>query len=147
MLYRANFDTNKGSIRMCEKNGWRIVGKRENIGKNKFGLWQSTVIMEHRSKTVGEDLQANILNFNTMPAVTQKNNPKNGVVILCLIFKNQTSRTRMCTSSSCCSVTRLGAFIIKSWAAPLSGNAITSRIVSSSAKSITILSIPGAIPA
>ena len=30
----------------------------------------------------------------------------------------------MCTSSSCCSVTRLGAFIIKSWAAPLSGNAI-----------------------
>lgn len=55
MLYRANFDTNKGSIRMCEKNSWRIVGKREKIGKNKFGLWQSTVIMERRSKTVGVD--------------------------------------------------------------------------------------------
>lgn len=54
-LYRAIFDTNKGSIRMCEKNGWRIVGKRENIAKNKFGLWQSTVIMERRSKTVGVD--------------------------------------------------------------------------------------------
>ena len=52
MLYRANFDTNKGSIRICEKNSWRIVGKRENIGKNKFGLWQSAVIMERRSKTV-----------------------------------------------------------------------------------------------
>ena len=55
MLYRANFDTNKGSIRICEKNGWRIVGKRENIGKNKFGLWQSTVVMKHRGKTVGVD--------------------------------------------------------------------------------------------
>ena len=116
-------------------------------GNFRYKQGQSTVIMEHRSKTVGVDLQANILNFNTMPTVAQKNNPKNGVVILCLILKNQTSRTRMCTSSSCCSVTRLGAFIIKSWAAPLSGNAITSRIVSSSAKSITILSIPGAIPA
>ncbi len=116
-------------------------------GNFRYKQGQSTVIMERRSKTVGVDLQANILNFNTMPTVTQKNNPQNGVVFLCLIFKNQTSRTRMCTSSSCCSVTRLGAFIIKSWAAPLSGNAITSRIVSSSAKSITILSIPGAIPA
>ncbi len=72
MLYRAIFDTNKGSIRMCEKNGWRIVGNRENIAKNKFGLWQSTVIMERRSKTVGVDLQANILNFNTMLTVTHK---------------------------------------------------------------------------
>ena len=55
---------------MCEKNSWRIVGKRENIAQNKFGLWQSAVIMERRSKTVGADLQANILNFNTMRIVT-----------------------------------------------------------------------------
>ena len=55
---------------MCEKNGWRTVGNRENIVKNKFGLWQSTVIMEGRSKTVGVDLQANILNFNTIQTVT-----------------------------------------------------------------------------
>ena len=55
---------------MCEKNSWRIVGKRENIAKNKFGLWQSAVIMERRSKTVGVDLQVNILNFNVMPTVT-----------------------------------------------------------------------------
>lgn len=132
---------------MCEKNSWRIVGKRENIAQNKFGRCRPAVIMEHRSKTVGVDLQVNILILIQCQQPHIKNNPKNGVVILCLIFKNQTSRTRMCTSSSCCSVTRLGAFIIKSWAAPLSGNAITSRIVSSSAKSITILSIPGAIPA
>ena len=61
---------------MCEKNGWRTVGKRENVGKNKFGLWQSTVIMERRSKTVGVDLQANILNFNTMQTVTHKKRPQ-----------------------------------------------------------------------
>lgn len=80
MLYRANFDTNKGSIRICENNSWRIVGKRENIGKNKFGLWQSTVIMERRNKTVGVVLQANILNFNTMRIVTyKKTTPKMGL--------------------------------------------------------------------
>ncbi len=61
---------------MCEKNSWRIVGKRENIAKNKFGLWQSAVIMERRSKTVGVDLQANILNFNTMQTVTYKKQPQ-----------------------------------------------------------------------
>lgn len=66
---------------MCEKNSWRIVGNRENIGKNKFSLWQSTVIMERRSKTVGIDLQANILNFNTMPTVThKKTTPKMGLL-------------------------------------------------------------------
>lgn len=57
---------------MCEKNSWRTAGKRENIAKNKFGLWQSTVIMERRSKTVGVDLQVNILNFNTMRIVIYK---------------------------------------------------------------------------
>ena len=81
MLYRANFDTNKGSIRICEKNSWQVVGKRENIGKNKFGLWQSAVVMECRSKTVGVDLQANILNFNTMRIVTyKKTTPKMGLL-------------------------------------------------------------------
>lgn len=66
---------------MREKNSWRIVGKRENIAKNKFGLWQSTVIMERRSKTVGVDLQANILNFNTMQTYTyKKTTPKMGLL-------------------------------------------------------------------
>ena len=66
---------------MCEKNSWRTVGNRENIGKNKFGLWRFTVIMERRSKTVGVDLQANILNFNTMQTVTyKKTTPKMGLL-------------------------------------------------------------------
>lgn len=66
---------------MCEKNGWRIEDKRENIGKNKFGLWQSAVVMECRSKTVGVDLQVNILNFNTMRIVTYKiTTPKMGLL-------------------------------------------------------------------
>ena len=49
-------------------------------GNFRYKQGQSTIIMKHRSKTVGVDLQANILNFNTMQTVTQKNNPKNGVV-------------------------------------------------------------------
>lgn len=66
---------------MCEKNSWRTVGNREKIGKNKFGLWRFTVIMESRSKTVGVDLQVNILNFNTMQTVTyKKTTPKMGLL-------------------------------------------------------------------
>lgn len=61
---------------MCEKNSWRIVGKRENIAQNKFGRCRPAVIMEHRSKTVGVDLQVNILNFNTMQTVTYKKQPQ-----------------------------------------------------------------------
>lgn len=68
---------------MYEKNSWRIVGKRENIAKNKFGLWQPAVVMERRTKTVGVDLQANILNFNTMPTVThKKTTPKMGLFFM-----------------------------------------------------------------
>ena len=54
-LYRAIFSTNIRSIKMCLANGWRIVGTRENIAKDRFGVWQSTTIMERRSKTVGVD--------------------------------------------------------------------------------------------
>lgn len=54
-LYAHIFATNKGSIRMCEKNGFRIIGTRERIAKDKFGKWQDTVCMERRSKTVGID--------------------------------------------------------------------------------------------
>lgn len=54
-LYRAIFSTNTRSIKMCLANGWRIIGTRENIAKDKFGVWQSTTIMERRSKIVGID--------------------------------------------------------------------------------------------
>ena len=53
----------------------------------------------------------------------------------------------ICISLSCFSVTSPGAPSSTSCALLLSGNAITSRIVSSPAISITILSMPGAMPA
>jgi len=40
---------------MCEKAGWRLVGTREKIARDAFGVWQDTTIMEYRSKTVGID--------------------------------------------------------------------------------------------
>jgi len=57
----------------------------------------------------------------------------------CLIF--------ICTSRSCCSVTSQGAFISRSCAELFMGKATTSRMFSSSANSMTMRSMPGAIPA
>jgi len=39
---------NSASIRLHEKCGFRTVGFRERIAKDRFGLWRNTVIMEHR---------------------------------------------------------------------------------------------------
>ena len=39
---------NTGSIKLHEKCGFRMVGVRERIAKDKFGVWQDTVEMEYR---------------------------------------------------------------------------------------------------
>lgn len=54
-LYAAIFSINTASIKMCLKNGWRVVGTRERIAKDRFGTWQDTTIMERRSKIAGMD--------------------------------------------------------------------------------------------
>ena len=54
-LYAAIFSINVASIKMCLKNGWREVGIREKIAKDRFGVWQNTTVMERRSKIVGID--------------------------------------------------------------------------------------------
>ncbi|HWP79943.1 MAG TPA: GNAT family N-acetyltransferase [Candidatus Acidoferrum sp.] len=51
-LYGSVFDTNEASLRMCEKAGFRRVGTREAIAKNKDGVWQNTVIVERRSPKI-----------------------------------------------------------------------------------------------
>ena len=51
------------------------------------------------------------------------------------------------TSLSCISLTSLGAPHMRSCALPFMGNGMTSRIFSSSRSSMTMRSIPGAIPA
>ena len=49
-LYAAIFSVNIASIELHKKCGFRIIGYRENIAKDRFGNWQSTTIMERRNK-------------------------------------------------------------------------------------------------
>lgn len=43
------FPENKVSIELHKKFGFRIVGYREKISKNRFGYWQDTILLERRS--------------------------------------------------------------------------------------------------
>jgi len=40
---------NEPSIRLHERCGFRMVGYRERIGKDRFDVWRNTVLMERRS--------------------------------------------------------------------------------------------------
>ena len=53
-LYGSTFPENIASLRMQERCGFRLIGKRERIGKLK-GVWRDTVLTERRSKSVGAD--------------------------------------------------------------------------------------------
>ncbi len=54
-LYASIFSSNIASIKICTKNGFRIVGTREKIAKDIFNNWQDTTIVEYRSRTIGID--------------------------------------------------------------------------------------------
>ena len=41
---------NTTSIRLHEKCGFRLIGFREKIGKDRLGQWRNTVLMEKRSQ-------------------------------------------------------------------------------------------------
>jgi L-amino acid N-acyltransferase YncA len=45
---------NGASIRLHERCGFRVVGKRERLGKLK-GMWRDVVLLERRSELVGND--------------------------------------------------------------------------------------------
>ena len=47
-LQSSIMQTNIPSIKLHEKCGFRSVGFRERIAKDRFGVWRNTVIMEHR---------------------------------------------------------------------------------------------------
>ena len=51
-LQAGIFPENKASIALHLKNGFRILGIREKIGKMEF-VWRDTVMLERRSKVVG----------------------------------------------------------------------------------------------
>ncbi|MFT3796623.1 GNAT family N-acetyltransferase [Flavobacterium sp.] len=53
-LQSGIFEENTSSIKLHEKCGFRTVGLRERIGKIN-GLWKNNVVMERRSKIVGNE--------------------------------------------------------------------------------------------
>ncbi len=48
-LQAGIFPENTASIKLHEKNGFRIVGRREKIGKMN-GIWRDTLLLERRSR-------------------------------------------------------------------------------------------------
>ncbi len=53
-LQSGIFPENKASISIHEKNGFRIIGYRERIGKM-GSIWRDTISLERRSNKVGID--------------------------------------------------------------------------------------------
>ena len=41
---------NAASIALCEKCGFRLIGRRERIARDNAGQWRDTVMLELRSK-------------------------------------------------------------------------------------------------
>ena len=50
-LYAAVFAQNQASIRLFRGCGFREIGYRERIARDRFGQWQNTVLLERRSPT------------------------------------------------------------------------------------------------
>ena len=48
-LYAAIFPINSASIELHKKCGFREIGCREKIARDRFGVWQNTTIMELRN--------------------------------------------------------------------------------------------------
>jgi phosphinothricin acetyltransferase len=53
-LQGATFAENAGSIRVQQRCGFRMVGRRERIAK-RDGVWRDTVLLERRSTKAGID--------------------------------------------------------------------------------------------
>lgn len=51
-LQSSIIEINKASIALHTKAGFRMVGYREKIAKDYFGVWQNTVLMERRSSSL-----------------------------------------------------------------------------------------------
>lgn len=53
-LQGATFPENAASLRLQERCGFRVVGRRERIAR-RHGIWRDTIITERRSRLVGLD--------------------------------------------------------------------------------------------
>ena len=48
-IYSSAFSCNTASVNLHKKCGFRVIGYREKIAKDKFGNWQDTTIFEYRN--------------------------------------------------------------------------------------------------
>ena len=54
-LYSSIFPENEASIKLHERHGFRIIGRRERIAFHpSTQTWRDTVIMERRSQIIGQ---------------------------------------------------------------------------------------------
>ncbi len=51
-LYACICAENEGSIALHKKCGFRVIGRREAVAKDRFDCWQDTILMERRSKRI-----------------------------------------------------------------------------------------------
>ena len=51
-LQSSIFPENEASVRIHEKSGFRVLGRREWIGQQN-GVWRDTVVLERRSRVIG----------------------------------------------------------------------------------------------
>ncbi|NLZ68553.1 MAG: N-acetyltransferase [Spirochaetales bacterium] len=51
-LYSCIFSTNTQSIKLHQKLGFRLIGEREKVAKDIFGVWQNTTLLELRSNLI-----------------------------------------------------------------------------------------------
>ena len=52
-LQSGILEDNAASIALHTSSGFRMVGYRERIAKDRFGIWRNTVLMERRSGNAG----------------------------------------------------------------------------------------------
>jgi phosphinothricin acetyltransferase len=52
-LQSGILEDNTASIALHTSSGFRMVGYRERIAQDRFGVWRNTVLMERRSGSVG----------------------------------------------------------------------------------------------
>mgnify|MGYP004543199889 CR=1 FL=1 len=56
-LQAGIFPENEPSVRLHEAAGFRLVGRRERIGRMADGRWRDTLLLERRSAIVGAEAQ------------------------------------------------------------------------------------------
>lgn len=51
-LQASIFPENAASVRLCERRGFRVIGRRERVAQH-HGVWRDTLILERRSDRIG----------------------------------------------------------------------------------------------